>query len=112
MAKKQNILVRTNIEEAPFTNETIEDVVLRSPKTITPLEILTAEELPIYTNENASFIIERKTDTQVLSIGDEVILNTVTKPTENVPELYSLSLSDLAAISISFNQSNSNLELQ
>ena len=101
MGKIQNITIETDIEDIPFTENTVEEVILSSPKKVTPLEIIIAEELPWYTNEKTSFIIERKTDSQTISLENIqnpenlFILNKLTSPTENVPELYSLASGSL-----------------
>ena len=98
MAKKTSITFEPEIEDRPFTPELEEEIVLISPRKVTPLEIILEEGLPWYTNENTAFIIERKTDTQLVKPTDENILNTTTKPTEGTPELYILSSGSLSEI--------------
>ena len=89
MARKKNIIIEHQIEDLPFDNVE-EDIVLNSPKKVTPQEIIkeTSKDLPWYTIENTSYILEKKTDTQRINYNNEIILNTRTKPTEGVPELY------------------------
>ena len=90
MARKKNIIVEPQIENLLFDENVKEEVVLNSPRKVTPQEILLENELPWYTDENTARIIERKTDTQRMASIDEVTLNTKTKPTETVPELNTL----------------------
>ncbi len=99
MAKKPNIIIEPQIEKQPFTNVN-EDIVLNTPRRVTQKEIIKEElkELPWYTVENTSLIIERKTDTQRIKPTDETILNMETKPTEGVPELYALSSGSISEI--------------
>ena len=56
------------------------------------------EELPWDVHETTSYIIEKKIDTQNIVPQNEVILNTKTKPTEGIPELYILSSGSLGEI--------------
>ena len=74
MAKKQNIIIEPQIEKQPFTNVE-EDIVLNTPRRVTPEEITKedSKELPWYTVENTSLIIERKTDTQRIKHTDEIV---------------------------------------
>lgn len=87
MAKKRSIILEPEIENIPFTEDLQEDIILISPRKVTAEEIIMEEGLPWYTNENTSLVIEKKPDTQFIHHTDEVILNTKTKHTENVPEL-------------------------
>ena len=99
MAKKQNITIETQIEDIPFAIEGVEeDIILISPKRVTAVEIMLEEELPWDVHETTSYIIERKTDTQTITSTDTIILNTKTKPSEGIPELYILSSGSLAEI--------------
>ena len=94
MAKKISITIEPSIEALPFTEGLQEDIILTSPRKVTQVEIIEEEQisgLPYYTDENTSLIIEKKPDTQFIYPTDEVILNTKTKPTEEVPELFILS---------------------
>mgnify|MGYP001168959366 CR=1 FL=1 len=101
MAKKKTITLEPDIENLPFTEDLQEDIVLISPRKITTEDILEEEQktgLPFYTDENTSFIIEQKSDTQFISPTDEIRLNKKTKPTPEVPELYTLSSGSSAEI--------------
>tara|TARA_R110000744_G_scaffold8858_3_gene28906 strand:- start:3971 stop:4822 length:852 start_codon:yes stop_codon:yes gene_type:complete len=98
MAKKENIIIQSEIEDIPFTEDIIEDVILSSPKIPTLIEQVLESELPFNITENTSYIIERKTDTQFIKPLDDIILNANTKPTETTPELYSLSLGGISEI--------------
>ena len=98
MARKKNIIVEPQIENLPFEGNIKEDIVLNSPRRVTPQEVLLEDELPWYTDENTSRIIERKTDTQRITPTDNIILNTKTKPTETVPELHALSSGSISEI--------------
>jgi len=101
MVKKKTITLEPDIENLPFTEDLQEDIILSSPRKITQLEIIEEEQisgLPFYTDENTSFIIEKKSDTQFIYPTDEIILNTKTKPTEKVPELFILSSGSLNEI--------------
>ena len=99
MAKKPNIIIEPQIEKQPFTNVE-EDIVLNTPRRVTQEEIIKedSKELPWYTVENTSLIIERKTDTQRIKPTDEIVLNMETKPTDGVPELYALSSGSISEI--------------
>ena len=99
MARKKNISIEPQIEKLPFENVK-EDIVLNSPKKVTPQEIIqeTSKDLPWYTIENTSYITEKTTDTQRLNYLEETILNTATKHTERVPELYTLSSGSISEI--------------
>ena len=59
---------------------------------------MSEEGLPWYTKEDTSLIVERKTDTQTYTFEKETILNTKTKPTEEVPELYTLSSGSISEV--------------
>ena len=97
--KKQNIIIKPEIEDIPFEKNNIqEDIVLRSPKTITPIEQIMESELPWDVEEKTSFVIERKTDTQFLHHKQKVVLNSLTKPTKLIPELYQLSSGSISEI--------------
>ena len=98
MARKKNIIVEPQIENLPFEGNIKEDIVLNAPRRVTPQEVLLEDELPWYTDENTSRIIERKTDTQRITPTDNIILNTKTKPTETVPELHALSSGSISEI--------------
>ena len=98
MAKKNKITLEPQIEATPFTGTVEEDIILRSPRKVTPLEIMSEEGLPWYTKEDTSLIVERKTDTQTYTFEKETILNTKTKPTEEVPELYTLSSGSISEV--------------
>ena len=98
MAKKPNIIIQPEIEDIPFTENTKEDIVLSSPKKVTPLEIILEEELPWDVHETTSYIIERKTDTQFVSSEDQIILNKKTQPSEGIPELYIFTSGSLSEI--------------
>lgn len=99
MAKKQSIVIEPQIEDIPFASGRLEeDLVLNSPRKVTPLEIIMEEELPWDVHESTSYIIERKTDTQFLSPETEIILNKKTKPEEGIPELYTLTSGSLSEI--------------
>ena len=91
MATKPNIVIEPEIEDIPFTENTKEDVVIYSPKTPSVLEEIIEEELPWYTEEKTSYIIERKTDTQLITPESEVILNRETKHDTFIPPLSFLS---------------------
>ena len=98
MAKKPNIIIQPEIEDIPFTENTKEDIVLSSPKKVTPLEIILEEELPWDVHETTSYIIERKTDTQFVSSEDQIIINKKTQPSEGIPELYKFTSGSLSEI--------------
>tara|TARA_R110001592_G_scaffold196025_2_gene443731 strand:+ start:883 stop:1734 length:852 start_codon:yes stop_codon:yes gene_type:complete len=98
MAKKENIIIQPEIEDIPFDENTMEDVVLYTPKIPNTIERVIERELPFNTNENTSYIIERKTDTQFIKPQDDIILNSNTKPTETAPELYTLSSGSISEI--------------
>ena len=98
MAKKQNIIIKPEIEDIPFTNDIKEDVILYTPKTPTIIEQIIENELPLDVNEVTSYIIERRTDTQLLKVLEPVILNSSTKPTKETPELYALSSGSVSEI--------------
>jgi hypothetical protein len=98
MAKKRSITLEPNIEKLPFTENIQEDIILTSPRKVTPEEIIMEEGLPWYTDENTSFIIEKKPDTQFMHHTEETILNTKTKHTDGVPELNTLSLGSISEI--------------
>tara|TARA_R110002167_G_scaffold231953_1_gene437134 strand:+ start:907 stop:1758 length:852 start_codon:yes stop_codon:yes gene_type:complete len=108
MAKKISITLEPNIENTPFTEDLQEDIILISPRKVTATEIIKEEGLPWYTNENTSFIIEKKSDTQFLHHLDKVILNTKTKPTEGVPELFILSSGSISEITSPLEQNIGN----
>tara|TARA_B100001094_G_C18150229_1_gene783254 strand:- start:373 stop:1230 length:858 start_codon:yes stop_codon:yes gene_type:complete len=97
--KKENIIIKPEIEDISFKSGNIkEDVVLHSPKTPTIIEQMIESELPWDVQEQTSYIIERKTDTQFLNYENDVILNTLTKPTKSTPELYTLSSGSISEI--------------
>lgn len=98
MAKKRSITLEPNIEKLPFTENIQEDIILISPRKVTPEEIIMEEGLPWYTDENTSFIIEKKPDTQFMHHTEETTLNTKTKHTEGVPELNILSSGSISEI--------------
>ena len=98
MAEKLNIVIEPKIQKQPFTEDTGEDIILNSPRKVTALEIFTSGELPFYTNEKTSYVVEIKTDTQFITPTDEIILNTKTKPTELIPELHILTSGSISEI--------------
>ena len=98
MAKKKSITIEPDIEKAPFAEIVQEDIILISPRKVKAVEVIEEEGLPWYTNEDTSFVIEKKPDTQLLHYTDDIILNLQTKPTERVPELYILSSESVSEI--------------
>ena len=103
MAKKQNIIIKPEIEDIPFSNNLEEEVVLYTPKTPTIIEQVLEEEIPWDVDEFTSYIIERRTDTQTVMISYPNTytlspLNPSTKPTETAPELFTLSSGSISEV--------------
>lgn len=99
MAKKQNIVLKPEIEDIPFADNIKEDVVLYTPKTPSIIEQVMEVELPWDVTEKTSYIIERKTDTQLYGSGLITLpLNKSTKHTETTPEIYSLSSGSISEV--------------
>ena len=99
MAKKNKIILQTEIENIPFTSAPVEeDIIMKSPKKVKPVEMILEDGLPFYLDENTSFVVENNTDTQKVRYTHNTILNTKTKHTDNIPELYVLSSDSISEV--------------